>query len=151
MVPQLTILVIAIIGAFVDGVSGFFVWGICGFVGVLIFSWLLNMFSGGLLPREVRDETATDFIAQFPELIKRAYPGQSPYEAKQKVALLLDRMMKKIIFNNPSPHFDFSESHRMFFESAIEVAEEQSNKDLKELAGELISFVRTHRLWYGAA
>ena len=149
MVPQLTILAIAIIGAFVDGVAGFFIWGVCGLIGVLIFGWLLNIFSGGLLPRKVRDDTATDFIAQFPELIKKAYPGVSPYEAKQKVASLLDGMMKRATINNPSMHLDAAGSPQVFFESALEVAEEQPNKELNELAHELIAFVRNHRLWYG--
>jgi len=148
MVPQMTILAIAIIGAFVDGVAGFFIGGVCGLIGVLVIGWLLNIFSGGVVPRKVRDETAADFIAQFPELIKRAYPGESAYEAKQKVASLLDGMMKKAIINNPSAHLDVALSPQVFFESALEVAEEQPNKELKELAHELIAFVKNHRLWY---
>ncbi len=149
MVPTLTILVIAIIGAFVHGVVGFFIWGICGYIGVLAFGWLLTFFSGGVLPRKMRDETATDFIALHPDLIKEAYPRHSPYEAKQRVAALLDSMAKKAAKNAPSTHIDYAFSPDVFFKSALEVAEKQPSMELIKLAHELITFVKTHHLWYG--
>ncbi len=148
MVPYVTILAIAIIGGFVHGIAGFFIWGVCGLVGVLAVGWALNFFSGGLLPRKVRDESATDFIAQYSDLVKRAYPTSTPYEAKQKVAELLDSMMKRATAKNPSLHLDVAGSPDVFFPSALQVAEEQPTAELKELAQELISFVRSHRLWY---
>ena len=94
MAPQITILIIAIMGAFVDGITGFFVWGICGYIGVLAFGLLLNLLSGGVLPKKVRDETAKDFIAEYPDLIEKAYPGASPNEAKQMVATFLENIIK---------------------------------------------------------
>ncbi len=149
MVPQITILVIAIIGAFAHGFIGFFVWGFFGFLGVIAFGVVLRLFSSGLLPQKIRDETATDFIATYPDLIAKAYPTFTPYQAKERVAALLDEMMKKATINNPSSNLNVAGNPKVFLPSAMEVAEEQSTDVAKELARQLVTFVRAHRLWYG--
>lgn len=149
MVPHITILIIAIIGAFVHGFIGFFVWGLVGFLGVIALGFILRKLSGGILPRKVRDETATDFIAIYPDLIAKAYPTFTPYQAKERVAALLDEMMKKATINNPSPNLSVAGNPEVFLPSAVQVAEEQPTDVAKELAQELVVFVRTHRLWYG--
>jgi hypothetical protein len=84
MIPQYTILAIAVIGTFIDGIAGFFVWGVFGYIGVMAFGLLLNFLSGGLLPRKAKEETAADFIVQYPDLIRGAYPTDSPNEAEKK-------------------------------------------------------------------
>ncbi len=148
MYPQLIIAIAAIVGAFVDGVAGFFIWGISGFIGVLAIGLVLTKFSGGILPRKVRDETATDFIVHHPELVQQAFPDNSPYEAKQKVAATLDAMYKRATINNPSFNLDVAGDPRVFLVSALEIAEEQPSEDLKEMARELVAFVGNHHLWY---
>ncbi len=149
MIPQFTILAIAIIGAFIDGIAGFFVWGVFGYIGVMAFGLLLNSFSRGLLPRKAKEETATDFIAQYPDLIREAYPTDSPSEVAKKIGALLESMMKQATINGPATNLDASNSSAIFFPSAFEVAENQPTEELKILTRALIEFLKTHRHWYG--
>lgn len=148
MSPYFIILIIASIGTFVDGVVGFFVWGIAGFAGVSALSWILNRVSGGLLPRKVRDETATDFLMQFQESVLKAYPGMTPYQQKQEIANLLEQMYKKATLNNPSMNLNNAGNAEIFLTGALEVVQEQKTKELKEMATDLVNFVRHHHLWY---
>lgn len=149
MLPYFTMLIIAIIGAVVNGLAGFFIWGIAGIIGVIAFGYLLNWFSGGALPRKVRDETATDFIACNPELIKSAFPSNTPYEAKKHIETLLNSMMERAAINNPSVNLEVAANPQIFLPSALEIAEEQPSDIEKQLAIELVAFIRQHNLWYG--
>lgn len=149
MLPYFVMLIIAIIGAFVSGLAGFFIWGIVGVIGVIAFGYILNFFSGGALPRKVRDETATDFIACNPDLIKSAFPSNTPYEAKKHIETLLNRMMERATINNPSAKLEVAANPQIFLPSALEIAEEQSSDIAKQLAIELVAFIRQHKLWYG--
>lgn len=70
------IFIIAIIGAFVNGIEGFVIGGFLGWVGIEIIGFFVR--SGGAVPKDVKDETATDFIAKYPNLINIAYPTNTP-------------------------------------------------------------------------
>lgn len=149
MVPYLLIIAFAGVGALVWGGVGFVSGGLIGFASVFIIGMLLNMFSGGVLPSKVRDETATDFIVKNPELIQQAFPELEPYATKTAVAELLDSMYKRSTVNNPSINLDNAGNPEVFLASAMEVAEEMPTEELKSLARELVGFVSNHRLWYG--
>ena len=149
VVPQLTVLTIAIIGIVVDGVKGFFVWGIIGLVGVLALGGVGWFFNGGLIPRKVRDEIATDFVAAYGEAVKLAFPSLTPFQAKEKVAALLDDMYKRANWNNRSMHLGLAAHPRVFLPSALEVAEEQSSESARALGLTLVHFVFNHPSWYG--
>jgi len=142
------IFVIAIIGAFVNGIAGFFIGGFLGWLGIEVIGFFVR--SGGTVPKNIKDETATDFIAKYPDLINLTYPRNTPYEAKQKVSNLIEKMVERALLNNPTLNtVDGIIDPVTFFDSATAVAEEQTSKNEKELINELINFLSQHRQWYG--
>ena len=140
------ILVVAIIGAFVNGIIGFVIGGFLSWIAIEVIGFFVR--SKGAVPKDIKDETATDFITRHPDLINLTYPTNSSYEAKQKVSSLIDKMFKRALLNNPT-----SKSVKgvvdpvTFFNSASAVAEEQISKNEKELARELVNFISQHRQW----
>ncbi|EHJ05516.1 hypothetical protein [Marinobacter manganoxydans] len=149
MVPFALIVLIAGIGAFFEGVSGFFVGGGIGFVSVMMVGWVVGKVQGGMLPRRVRDETATDFIAEYPELIKSAYPTLSAYQAKEEIGKLLNSMFQKANSHNHSIDVTNAGNPNVFIPSALQIARNQQSEIGVELAEELVRFVERHHLWYG--
>lgn len=149
MVPVALIVLIAGIGAFVGGVPGFFVGGGVGFVSVMMIGWIVGKVQGGMLPRRVRDETATDFVAEYPELIKSAYPTLSGYQAKEEIGKLLDSMFQKANSDNHSVDVTNAGDPDVFIPSALKIARDQQSEIGVELAEKLVRFVERHHLWYG--
>ncbi len=149
MVPFALILLVAGVGAFVGGASGFFIGGGIGFVSVMVIGWVVGKVQGGMLPRRVRDETATDFVAAYPELIKSAYPTLSAYQAKEEIGKLLDSMFQKANSDNQSVDVTNAGNPDVFIPSALQVARGQQSEVGVELAEKLVWFVQDHHLWYG--
>jgi len=142
------ILIVAIIGAFVNGIVGFVLGGFLGWLGVEVIGFFVR--SGGAVPQNIKDETATDFIARYPDLINLTYPTNTPYEAKQKVSNLIEKMVERALLNNPTSNtVNGIIDPVTLFDSASAVAEEQTSKNEKEMAKELINFLSQHRQWYG--
>ncbi len=145
MVPHFTVLIFALIGAFSNGISGFIIWGSCSLLGVFIFGWIIGRVNGGLVPRKVRNETATDFIENFPELIMDTYPDLSPFQAKELFVSMLEDMFKRALYIDtsvkayPKPY--------IFFLAADEIAEEQPTEPKKKTAKIFINFLKTHKHW----
>lgn len=145
MVPYYIVLVFAVIGAIKNGVMGFLIWGLISCLGVFAFGWILGKINGGVVPRKVRNETASDFLVSFPDLINTTYPDMSPYQAKDMIAAMLDDIAKRALQNDPSlkaivnPH--------IFYTTALEIAEEQRSTPEKELIRTLVEFLRTHKYW----
>lgn len=72
------------------------------------------------------------------------------HEAKQKVSSLIEKMVKRTLLNNPTSNTaNGIIDPVIFFNSASMVAEEQTSKNEKELANELINFLPQHKQWYG--
>jgi len=142
------IFVIAIIGAFINGITGFFIGGFLSWVVIEVIGFFIR--SGGSVPKKVKDETATDFIVKYQDIIKITYPTSTPYEAKQHVLNLIEKMVERTWSNNPpSQTIAGIMVPEVFFNSASAVAEEQPSEAVKELARELIKFLSQHRQWYG--
>lgn len=102
-----------------------------------------------MLPRRVRDETATDFVAEYPELIKSAYPTLSGYQAKEEIGKLLDSMFQKANSDNHSVDVTNAGDPDVFIPSALKIARDQQSEIGVELAEKLVRFVERHHLWYG--
>ena len=147
MVPWLITLIIAAIGAFVHGVIGFFIWGLCGHLLGLLIGLVGYLIHGGIIPRGVRTQTVQEFIDKHPEAIKRAYPEYELGGVKYAIGSLLNTMMERAY--DTTPMSMYAESNAAFFKSAAEIAEEQPTQELKELAYALIAFTETHPRWYG--
>lgn len=147
MIIKMMILLIAIIGAFVNGVVGFFVWGICAYIIAILIGRISIFVSGGMIPRKTKVETATDFISQYSEIVEKAFHGKSSNEIKQNIGDLLETMMKESAAVHSNPKQALSKEY--FTNVAMIVADEQPTEELKELARTLVWFLNTHRLWYG--
>ncbi len=149
MVPYVVIVVVAFIGAFFWGVFGFLYGAFIGFLSVLLIGWIVGKIQGGGLPRRVREETVTDFMAAHPDLIRSAYPELSAYKAKEEVAKLLDGMFHRANLDNPSMDVTDAGSPQVFVPSATKLADELEPQAVKELAHGLVGFVLIHPRWYG--
>jgi hypothetical protein len=135
MLPFYTALAIAILGAYFGGITGFFIWGGLGLISLRLLGLLLYKINGGLIPRSVRDQTATDFIVMHSEVVNSAYPGLTPFEAKQKIEKLLNEIaiMSKILASSIG---------------AMRLADDQTNTpERTALIRTLIGFLKIHPLW----
>jgi len=148
VIPHILIFLIAVLGALLDGVRGFFVAGICGFLLVVAVGWVLRAFAGGMLPRSVRDETATDFVARYPDLVAAVYPDASVFQAKEAVGTLLEAIMRRAVSANPSMNLNNAGTAEVFLGSAMQIAEEKPTEPAKALCRQLANFVATHPLWF---
>lgn len=145
MVPYYTILIFAMIGAFNNGIIGFIIWGCISHLSVIILSYFLQKINGGIVPKKIRDETATDFIEVNSDLIKATYPDMSLYQVKELVASMLDNIVRKALTIDPS--LKAYPSPHMFFLAALEIVEEQPTEPEKKMAKFFVEFLRTHKFW----
>ncbi len=149
MLPILTILVIACIGAFFGGLKGFLLWGFLGFIAVMLFGWIINIFNGGIIPRKVRDQVATDFIAAHPDLVAETSDYFSAYEMKEFVASVLEKMAEQAASNASILNLGSAGSAAVFLPSAFDVAEQQSPKIKQMIAHMLVNYSMEHPLLFG--
>lgn len=147
--PQIIIFIIALIGLFVHGVIGFFAWGAVGYVLILILSRAMRGYSGGFLPREMREQTVINFISAHPEECKQAYPGKSAYEVNKAVTNLLEQFAQQAVKTNPTRDLGQAFASNVFLPAAHEVMRSKAQNGERELADKLISYLRTHPHWYG--
>jgi hypothetical protein len=146
MLPFYTALAIAILGAYFGGITGFFIWGGLGLISLRLLGLLLYKINGGLIPRSVRDQTATDFIVMHSEVVNSAYPGLTPFEAKQKIEKLLNEIaiMSKILASS----IDQRIKPFYFLVGAMRLADDQTNTpERTALIRTLIGFLKIHPLW----
>ena len=150
MVPYALVILFGIVGAFSAGIPGLFFGIAVGMVSVHIIGWFVGKAQGGMLPRSVRDETATDFSAEYPGLVRDAYPSKSPYEAKEAISRLLDTMFRQANSDNSSFNVTKAGNPDVFFPSAMKVADEQATDAEREMAHMLARFLVEHPRWYGS-
>ena len=149
MAPHITIFIIALIGLYAHGIIGFFAWGAVGYVLILILSRVMRGYSGGVLPRDMREQTVINFISEHPEECKRAYPGKSAYEVNKAVTDLLEQFAQYAVKTNPSRDLSQAYASNVFLPAAHEVMQSKEPKEEKELANKLITYLTTHPHWYG--
>ncbi len=148
MIPYLIIVVGAIAGAIVNGLTGLLVGGSVTLFALLIVSGVMKRANKGILPKEVRDETATDFCHEFEDYVVAAYPGMTPYDRKEQVANLVEKMYENAVIKNPSIDLNNAGDSDVFFPAAMEIAQNMNTQELVNMATKLVDFIRGHRLWY---
>jgi hypothetical protein len=149
--PYVIIIIAAIIGGYLYGIAGFFLWGVLAFGGTLIVGLALQKLSGGILPKQVRVQTAKDFIAERPDLVALAWPSHSASEQAKEIQGLLEAMYRRAITESRSFHLDAPGDLDHFVSCADIVISEQNSDAIRTVARELIAFVLSHPLWYGSA
>lgn len=151
MIPYFVIAAITLLGGVFGGFLGALVGLAISIAGMFLLSHLLVATNGGLIPRNVRDKTATDFMFSFPELVAKAYPDILPSEAKVKVENLLEEMAVSAAKNSSSMHLGASGRLGEFAPIAFQVAMLKPNQDERTMAVALAEFLMVHPLWYGRA
>lgn len=149
MYPQLTVLVFAIIGAFLNGVIGFFLGGIFGIIAVAIIGIIYGYFQGGFIPRRVRVETARDFITSYPDLVQMTYRDTTAKLIQKNIEELLELMVAEANRQISSIELDRLTDPQVFMPAAMSVIVNQVIDEEKELAENLLMFLMSHKSWYG--
>jgi len=149
MTLYIIIFISALVGGYLNGIGGFFVWGIIAFVAVLLVGIILQKISGGILPKKVRAKTASDYVAEKSDLITSAWPSHSSLERTKEVQRLLEAMYQRAVSESKSFHPDAPGELEHFVDSANLVASEQNSEETKAVAEDLINYLISHPLWYG--
>lgn len=150
MIPYILLIIIVVLSTYFFGVQGFFTGLVTGYCVILVIGWILSLLQGGMLPRKVRDETATDFVSKYPIVISQTFKNLSAYEAKAKVETLIDQMFHQAILDNNSIDGSIAGSPQIFIASSIKYSESQPTDELKYLCFLIVDFICSHRLWYGS-
>jgi len=106
MIPYLGIGVAALVGLFGWGLKGLLIGAIGGWGFSLLFGSILTLFSGGLLPRKVRKETAIYFITLHPELARNAFPNTSEAGLQKSVERSIESIFKRAVTDNKSMNLE---------------------------------------------
>jgi hypothetical protein len=149
MLPILTIIIIAIIGALAYGIIGFVLFGIGGYIVVTLFGVLLHKFRGGFVPPKVRRKTALDFFAAHRDSVAQAYPGMPDTACVEELAKLIENMVDHAAMQTPATAgVEETLSYGVFVPLASEVAAKQATPERRQMADELIGFLTEHELWF---
>ena len=105
---------------------------------------------GGLLPRQIREETALDFVESAPEMMERLLPECSLAERKRIIEGLLEEMTVAAARLVPGTSLDYTLPQH-FVPAAVRVAGEQESDRRVEIGVNLVVFLFTHRLWFRGA
>lgn len=149
MLPIVLILAGAVIGAYAYGFWGFFIGGLIALLGAMLLGRIIKAFTGGLMPRKVKDQVATDFVAAHPELLAKAAPFLAAYQVKELAVSLLEEMMGAAMANAPLSNINAASHPSIFVPSALQVADKQTTKIEGEIAHALVEFCMSHPLLYG--
>ncbi len=147
MYPYILILLVLALGLYLFGWIGILLGIAAGVVLACLIGGFLLVVDGGLLPRRVRNQTASDFASANQELLLAAYPGLTLPAARAAVAHLLEAMASRAAQEAHTVSLGFPEREH-FLHWAAMVAEEQPDAIQKELARKLVRFVSTHPLWW---
>ncbi len=150
MLPIITIIIIATIGALVYGIMGFVLFGIGGYIAVTLFGVLLHKIRGGFVPPNVRRKTAQDFFVVHRQLVAQAYPNMPEIACVEEISKLIEDMVDHAAMQTPATAgVDETLSYGVFVPLASEVASKQPTPERRQMADELIGFLTEHELWFG--
>ena len=100
MIPLLVIGVAALIGLFGWGLRGLIIGAVGGVVFNLALGSIFTLFSGGLLPRKVRKQTAAGFIVLHPDLVQSAFPDTSQTAIQKAVERCIEGIFRRAATDN---------------------------------------------------
>lgn len=149
MTPYIIILVAAVIGGYLHGVGGFFVWGAIAFGGTLLIGLVLRKASGGILPKQIRIQTAEEFVSERSRLVCVAWPSHSTPQQTKEIQKLLEAMYRRALTESKSFDLNAPADLDHFVASANLVAKEQDSEETQAVARELVNYLVAHPLWYG--
>jgi hypothetical protein len=104
MIPYVAIGIVALIGLFGWGLKGLIVGAITGYVFSVLLGLALVGISGGLLPRKVRQQTASSFIALHPDLVRSMFTNMSHSALQKAVEHSVESIFRRASKDSKSMH-----------------------------------------------
>lgn len=149
MFPYFIIVITALIGSLVSGWKGFLLWGGIAVPVLWILSAILRAFSGGFLPRRVRETTSSDFVTWHKDLFDDLLPDLSVPARQQYVEEVLEEIYIHALQCDSTLGNRQIANKIFFLRSALLFADLQSCLTKKKIVTELIGFIQLHPMWYG--
>jgi hypothetical protein len=141
MLPYLVIGVAALIGLFGWGLKGLIIGAIGGVVFNLALGSLFTLFSGGLLPRKVRKQTACGFIVLHPDLVQSAFPDTSQTALQKAVERCVERIFKRAGTDNKSMNLEASLDRDAIQSAAFALIAEEQRPEMKAFFASLLQYI----------
>ena len=137
MVPYIVIVVAALIGLFG--------WGLKGLIIGAVGSWLFNMalglvltfFSGGLLPKKVRKQAASSFIALHDAIVQRAFPSTAAPQLQRSIEETIEAIFKRAAVDNRSMNLEAGMDKGAIQAAAAALVAEEQRSEMKDVIAAL--------------
>lgn len=141
MIPHLVIGVAALVGLFGWGLKGLIIGAVGGVVFNFVLGSIFTLFSGGLLPRKVRKETAAGFMVLHPDLVQSAFPDTSQTAIQKTVERCIERIYKRAAKDNRSmDQAAFLDRDAIQAAASVLIAEEQ-RPEMKAFLTSLLQYI----------
>jgi hypothetical protein len=144
VIPYVVIGIAAVIGLFGWGVSGLILGAFAGYVLNMVLGLVFGLLSGGLLPRKVRRDTASTFIASHADEARRAFREASQLELQRLVEQRIERIFKRAAMDNKSMDLQAGLDRRAVAVAAAAVVTDEHNPEVKTLLIALAGHIDTH-------
>lgn len=133
MAPLVTILIFAVIGFIIHDVVGLVVgagigWGISMLIGIAATIW-----SGGLLPRKARKETARIFYMNHQPTVDACFEGMAEVEKIRFIEDLLERVFRRATVAAPLASKSMGMTPIEINEAAKQEAAEEQDPNVREI------------------
>lgn len=97
MIPIVFIIAFGLVGFFIWGLKGLLSGFICGYLLALIIGYVAKSSSGGLLPRKIRKNVATNFINSHSNITKEVYPNVGGEELSKAIEKDVETIFQKSV------------------------------------------------------
>ena len=141
MIPYLLIALLAIIGLFLWGLKGLVIGGVVGHIFSLLFGLILKLLSGGLLPRKVRRETARNFMALHPDLVRAAYPHLDESQSLRAVERAADSIFRKAVEENKSMNIEAAWTREAIQDATASLIDQETRPEMGQLLRSLLELI----------
>ncbi|MCP4581548.1 MAG: hypothetical protein GY839_07995 [candidate division Zixibacteria bacterium] len=147
LIPHFIIGITAIVCGLIWGFWGLLIGLIASYIVITLLGLSLIKTSKGILPRDVRQNTASKFLKENKEWLKTRIPSQHNEKELQFLENLLDSIAKIASILGPSTSSGFSHGE---MEAAVELlTTEEIDPNIAEIVERLWPFIEAE--WYGAS
>jgi len=137
MVPYIVIGIAALVGLFGWGLKGLIVGAVGGWVFNMALGLVLTLFSGGLLPRKVRKQAASSFIALHGAMIQRAFPNKTQPQLLRSIEERIEAIFKRASIDNKSMNLEAGMDRGAIQAAAAALVAEEQQGEMKDLIAAL--------------
>jgi len=141
VIPLVVIGVAALIGLFGWGLKGLIIGAVGGLVFNLALGSIFTLFSGGLLPRKIRKQTATGFIVLHPDLVQSAFPDASQTAIQKAVERCIEGIFRRAAKDNRSMDQAASLDRDAIQAAACVLIASEQRPEMKSLLASLLQYI----------